>query len=113
MAKVVALGLRALQFLLILLITALVGNAIAEAVGGNPAVVNYAIFVAVFCWLTCIFGTFTAFTDSSAMPMVLLATDGLSALFTVIAGIALAAELGVHSCGNKVNPSSSTLLLCS
>lgn len=95
-------GLRALQFLWILLITALIGNVIASAFAGNPSVINYSIFVAVFCWIVLIYGLLAAFMESLFIPVVLLAMDGLALLFTLCAGIALAAELGVHSCSNKV-----------
>jgi len=92
--------LRALEFLWILLITALIGNVIDDASNGNPASINYAIFVAVFCWIVLIYGLAASFMDSLAIPMVLLAMDGLATIFTFIAAVVLAAELGVHSCSN-------------
>ncbi|KAL3427114.1 hypothetical protein PVAG01_00623 [Phlyctema vagabunda] len=100
MVAFVQLALRAFQFLMVLLITALVGNVIAEAFAGNASAINYAIFVAVFCWITVLYGVAASIVESLAMPIVLAALDGLSALFTFIAGVVLAAKLGVHSCGN-------------
>jgi len=94
-------GLRSIQFILTLLITALIGNVIADAFAGNPSSINYAIFVAVFSWLVLIFGIAAAFIESLAIPMVLLVLDGLAMLLTFIAGVVLAAKLGVHSCGHK------------
>jgi hypothetical protein len=100
---IIDIGLRAWQFLFTLLVTALVGNVIASANGGNPALVNYSIFVAVWCWIVVIYGALAAFMTSLAIPVAMMALDGLALIFTLCAGIALAAELGVHSCGNYVS----------
>jgi len=80
---------------------ALIGNVIAEAFSGNPSSVNYAIFVSVFSMLVVLFGIAGAFVESLAIPVVLMAADALAALFSLIAGIVLAAKLHVHSCGNE------------
>jgi len=101
MVAMVQTVLRALQFLWTLLITALIGNVIAEAFAGNAATINYSIFVAVFSWLVLFYGLAASFMESLAIPIVLLVLDGLAALFTLAAGIALAAGLDVHSCSNK------------
>jgi hypothetical protein len=95
--------LRGSQFLWTLLITALIGNVIAEAFAGNPSSINYAIFVAVFSWLVLLYGFAAAFVESLAIPIVLGAMDLLATLFTFIAGVVLAAKLHVHSCGNFVS----------
>lgn len=94
--------LRGIQLFLTVLITALVGNVIAEAFAGNASAINYAIFVAAFSWIVLIFGGVAAFVTSLAIPVVLIAMDALATLFTFIAGVVLAARLGVHSCGNQV-----------
>jgi len=96
-------ALRGLQFFLVLVITALVGNVIAEAFAGNPSSVNFAIFVAVFSWLAVLYGLVTAVLDKFAIPVASLALDGIATLLNFIAGVVLAAKLGVHSCGNKVS----------
>lgn len=93
---------RSLQFLWTLLTTALIGNVIASAFSGNPSSINYAIFVSVFCWIVLIYGFLAAFMESLAIPMALWVLDGLATLFTFIAGVVLAARLGVHSCNNTV-----------
>lgn len=95
--------LRALQFLWTLLITALIGNVIQDAFNGNPASINYAMFVAVFSWLVLIYGVVAAVMEGVNIPVLLMAGDALAALFTFIAGITLAAELNVHSCSNAVS----------
>lgn len=95
--------LRGVQLFLTVLITALVGNVIAEAFAGNAAAINYAIFVAAFSWVVLLFGGVAAFVTSLAIPVVLIVLDGLATLLTFIAGVVLAARLGVHSCGNVVS----------
>ena len=42
------------------------------------------------------------FVEALATPMIMGVLDVLATLFTFIAGVVLAAKLGVHSCGNKV-----------
>jgi len=80
---------------------ALVGNMIAEAVGGNPSIVNYTMFVAVFGMLSLFYLIGAAIIEALAIPIASLALDALNTIFFLIGGIALAADLGVHSCGNK------------
>lgn len=94
--------LRLWTFLFTLLTTALIGNAIASAFAGNPSSVNYSIFVCVFSWLALLYGLTTSMImESLAIPVVLMVMDGVAALLTMIAGVVLAAKLGVHSCGNE------------
>lgn len=112
MPSIPQIALRAWTFLWTLLTLALIGNVIATAFSGNPSVVNYAIFVSTFCMLVVLFGIAGVFVESLAIPIALAVADGLAALFSVIAGIALAAELHVHSCGNKVRLSTEWLLYC-
>ncbi|TVY34400.1 Non-classical export protein [Lachnellula subtilissima] len=101
MAGIPQMALRAWTFLWTLLALSLIGNVIASAFSGNPSVVNYAMFVSVFCMLVVLFGIAGVFVESLAIPIALAVADVLAALFSVIAGIALAAELHVHSCGNQ------------
>jgi len=101
MAELAQIALRSIQFLWTLLITALVGNVIADAFAGNPSAINYAIFVAVFSWIVVFYGFAASFVEALAIPIVLLVLDGLATLLTFIAGVVLAAKLHVHSCGNK------------
>ncbi|KAG9248175.1 putative Non-classical export protein 2 [Calycina marina] len=94
-------ALRAIQLLLVVITTALVGNAIQEAFAGNPSSVNFAIFAAVFALITVLYGLVAAFMDAVAVPILLMALDAISLVATFIAGVVLAAKLGVHSCGNQ------------
>lgn len=106
MASWAQVGIRGFTFLWVLLTMALIGNVIADAFAGNPSSINYAIFVSTFDMLVLLIGFAAAFMDLSAFGLIMLALDGLAALFTVIAGIVLAAKLHVHSCGNQVSRAS-------
>ena len=91
------------QILWTVLILALTGNMIHEAKAGNPSIVNYVIFVAVFAIVSLVYLTLASAKPSFAVsPLLLVLVDGLCTLFFLIGGIALAAKLGVHSCGNQV-----------
>jgi hypothetical protein len=95
-------GLYALAFLWTLLITALLGNVIADAYGGTPSQINYCMFVAVLSWIVLLIGFTGSFIESIPL-IVLLAADLLAIFFTFVAAVLLSAKLGVHSCGNTVS----------
>ena len=100
--SIVGLGLRGLQFLWILLCMALVGNMLA--IQGGPSVINYDMFVAVFCMLALFYLTLVSVKESFVIhPIFPLVLDALCTLFTLIAGIATAAYLRVRSCSNRVS----------
>ena len=83
---------------------ALVGNMIADAFNGNPAIVNYTMFVAVFGMLSLIYLSAVAFNDSfSGHPIIPIVLDVLNTLFFFCGAVALAAKLGAHSCSNHVS----------
>ena len=76
---------------------------IKEAHNHNPSVVNYVMFVAVFGMLSLIYLILATVNEAFAInPLFVLVADALNTLFFLIGGIALAAKLGVHSCGNDV-----------
>lgn len=82
---------------------ALVGNMIADAIAGNPSIINYAIFVSVFSMLSLIYLIAVSFNDGFAgHPAIPLALDALNMLFFFCGAVAFAAELRVHSCSNGV-----------
>ncbi len=95
-------GLYALAFLWTFLITALLGNVIADAHGGTPSQINYCMFVAVLSWIVLLLGLTGSFIESIP-AIVLLVADLLAVLFTFVAAVLLSAKLGVHSCGNAVS----------
>ncbi|KAL4884197.1 membrane-associating domain-containing protein [Aspergillus karnatakaensis] len=100
--RIIQLALRGLQFLWTLLIMSLIGNMIAEAYAGNPATVNYTMFVAAFSMLS-LFYLIPASVkpDWAIHPILLITLDTLNMIFFLTAGIALAAKLECHSCGNQ------------
>jgi Membrane-associating domain len=75
---------------------------IATAFAGNPSIVNYDMFVAVFGMLTLLYLIPATIKEEFAFHKIVILLDLLNTLFFLIGGIATAAELGVHSCGNAV-----------
>lgn len=103
MSRIINIALRGIALLWVFLITALIGNVIASNVnarGSAEAAVNFAMFVAALSWLAVLYGLIASFVTSLAIPIVLLALDGLVVLFTFIAAIVLAAKLGAPNCGS-------------
>jgi hypothetical protein len=83
---------------------ALVGNMIATAIAGNPAIVNYDMFVAVFGMLSLFYLLPSTFLERFDIPLANIVLDALNALFWFCGAVATAAILKVHSCSNKVRP---------
>jgi len=101
-AKIINLAMRGLQFFWALLVMALVGNMIHDAFSGNPAVVNYVMFCAVFAMLCLLYLIpATLKEDFQIHPMLMIGLDVLLALFWFCGAVAMSAKLGVHSCGNS------------
>ena len=62
------------------------------------------MFVAVFGMLSLVYLIAGTINEAfSISPFFMVIADALNALFFLVGGIALAAELGVHSCGNHVS----------
>ncbi|KAB8236094.1 hypothetical protein ETB97_009727 [Aspergillus alliaceus] len=97
----IQLGLRVWEFLWTLLIMALVGNMIADSFSGNPATVNYTMFVSAFSMFSLFYLVPASFNiDWAIHPIFMIILDILNAIFFLTAGIALAAKLECHSCSN-------------
>ena len=76
---------------------------IADAYSGNPAIINYIMFLAVFAMLSLIYLIAATVRDGLAgHPLIMVAADALNTLFFFCAAVALSAYLNVHSCGNPV-----------
>jgi len=102
MANMLQLGLRGAEFIFTLIIMALVGNMIASAFSGNPSVINYDMFVAVFGMLTLFYLIAICFREELTFHKFVPASlDLLNVLFYFCAAVAMAAELGAHSCSNS------------
>ena len=82
---------------------ALVGNMIHDSAGGDPAIVNYTMFVAVFSMLSLIYLFAAELFDIVLIPMLPMLVDALNVLFFFVGAVALAAYLGAHSCNNSVS----------
>ncbi|KAL2071435.1 hypothetical protein VTL71DRAFT_12670 [Oculimacula yallundae] len=101
MANIAQLALRSAQFIFTLLTLSLIGNVIDEAFAGNSSRINYAMFVSIIDMAIVLYGFAACFKEGLAFGIVLPIVDIIATLFTVIAGIVLAAGLHVHSCGNR------------
>ncbi|PNS19127.1 hypothetical protein CAC42_1863 [Sphaceloma murrayae] len=106
MVALVNTAIRGVQFLWALLVLALVGNMIASAFAGNPAIINYDMFVAVFSMLSLLYLIPAAIKESFASPLIMLVLDVLNALFYFCGAVATAAYLGARSCNNNAYTSS-------
>ena len=103
-SRVCNLELICWQFFWTLLIMALVGNMIHDAFGGNPSIVNYAMFVAVLSMLSLFYLVPATIKEEFAFnPLIMVVLDFLNTLFFLCGAIAMAAYLGVHSCNNPVS----------
>ncbi|CAN8106015.1 unnamed protein product [Discula destructiva] len=101
--ELVQIGLRSLQLLWILILTALLGNLIATAHNNalvSNAAVNFSLFVTVLAWLAALYGLALAFVASLAVPIVVLAADAVVVLFSFIDAIVLAALIRARNCGD-------------
>jgi len=56
------------------------------------------MFVIVLTWLAALFGLVASIVEQLAIPIVMLALDGLAAIFTFIDAIVLAAKLRAVNC---------------
>ncbi|KAI0108219.1 marvel domain-containing protein [Daldinia grandis] len=92
--------LRIVQFFLVLLTTALVGNVIASNVTGSESAINFVMFVCALSWLAIIYGLVSHFVAAIAIPVVALALDSAATLFTFIAAIVFSAKLQAVNCSN-------------
>ncbi|KAJ3551526.1 hypothetical protein NPX13_g11342 [Xylaria arbuscula] len=103
MRTIVNSVLRLAQFFLILIATALLGNVRANsqhAAGTATAAINFSLFVCALAWLAVLYGLVANFVSAVAIPVVALALDGLSTLFTFIGAVVLSAKLTTVNCGN-------------
>jgi Membrane-associating domain len=80
-----------------------VGDIISEAYAGNPSIINYDMFVAIFSMLSLIFLITSATTGIMSDTPIPLALDVLNTLFFFCGAVAMSAELGAHSCSNDVS----------
>ncbi|KAI0813339.1 marvel domain-containing protein [Xylaria sp. FL0933] len=95
--------LRLVQFLLVFIATALVGNVRANsqhAAASATAAINFALFVCALAWIAVIYNLLANFISAVAIPIVSLALDGLATLFTFIGAVVLSAKLTTANCAH-------------
>ncbi|KAI2623802.1 marvel domain-containing protein [Xylaria nigripes] len=95
--------LRIVQFLLLLITTALIGNVRAttiDAAGSATAAINFAIFACALSWIAVVYSLVTSVVSIREIPIVSLALDAFAMLFTFIAAIVLSAKLTTVNCAN-------------
>ena len=73
---------------------------ISLAIAGNPPTINFAIFVAVFSFLSLLVLLPSAIMGLMAGTPIPLVLDVLNTFFFFCGAVALSAQLGVHSCGD-------------
>jgi hypothetical protein len=86
-----------------LLVTALIGNVIANNVNGASSAtkaLNYTMFVAAWSWVAGLYGLAASVFSALAISFVLLPLDILAALFTFIDAILLSAKIGTPDCSD-------------
>nr|POF01333.1 hypothetical protein CFP56_21281 [Quercus suber] len=77
---------------------------IADSNGHNASIVNYSLFVSIWGMLTLLYLIPASIKDSFQIhAMIPLVLDVLNVIFWFCGAVALAAELGAHSCGNSVS----------
>ncbi|KAK8207619.1 hypothetical protein M8818_004273 [Zalaria obscura] len=109
-SQMVNLGMRAFQFIWALLIMSLVGNMIATAYSGNPSIVNYDMFVAVFSMLSLFYLIPATLKESfQGHPLLMVVLDALNTIFYFCGAVAMAAYLRVHSCSNSSYTTSNSI----
>jgi len=90
---------------------ALVGNMIHDSLRGDPSIVIYDMFAAVFSMLSLFYLVPVTIKEEFAFhPLIMIVLDFLNTLFFLCGAIAMAGYLGVHSCDNQVSltPSKTT-----
>jgi hypothetical protein len=90
------------QLICAILVIAFMGSNIDRANHGTHSIVNYSLFVGIWWLLTLLYFVPTSFIEKFSIPIVDVAMDALSVLFSFCAAVALAAYLGAHSCSNAV-----------
>ncbi|PWW75729.1 hypothetical protein C7212DRAFT_320843 [Tuber magnatum] len=101
--KISAILLRLIELTFITIILGLSGALIEQQFrGGTPTRVNFSIYTAVFAALTLLLYLIPATLFSKIdNPIASTVLDGLNCVFLLSAGIAMAAQLGGRSCGNR------------
>jgi Membrane-associating domain len=96
--------IRTIEFVFAVITLALAAALVAnQPSGGSPSEVNYSVFVGVFSLLTWFYTVIVSSfaPDGLGAPLIIIILDSLNLLFYFCGGIAMAAAMRVHSCGNS------------
>jgi hypothetical protein len=111
MAEFISIALRGAVLFWTLLITALIGNVIAQNINSSTRAItslNFTMFVAALSWVAGLYGLAAAIFSAFFIPIAMIALDVLAVIFTFIAAVLLSARLGAPNCGNISNESHSS-----
>ncbi|KAM5446895.1 hypothetical protein MaudCBS49596_006295 [Microsporum audouinii] len=101
-AKWGSVALRLIQLAFAVIVMALIGNMIDDALNGSASVVNYNMFVPAFIMLSLIYLIPASISDTVMFhPILMFIIDALCCLFAFCGAIALPAKQHVHSCSNR------------
>ncbi|KAA8913468.1 marvel domain-containing protein [Sphaerosporella brunnea] len=101
MIRIIESVLRALQLIFITIAMGLCGALLEQQVyGGTPTRLNYSMFVCALGAVSILYLLPSIFIDAIRHPVIVLALDGLNAIFFLCAGIAMAAELEGRDCSD-------------
>ncbi|PHH77515.1 hypothetical protein CDD83_4116 [Cordyceps sp. RAO-2017] len=99
----VNLVVRLICLMWTLIITALIGNVVDQNINGASsamAALDWVLFVCAWSWLACFYSIAATYVDALANPFITIPIDFFAWLFTIIAGVVLAAKLTGVNCGN-------------
>ncbi|KAF3894539.1 Non-classical export protein Nce102 [Trichophyton interdigitale] len=109
-AKWGSAALRLIQLALAVIVMALIGNMIDDAIHGSSSVVNYNLFVLAFILLSLLYLIPASLSDKIMLhPILMFFIDALCCIFAFCGAIALPARQHVHSCSNKEYTSTNTV----
>ncbi|EFR02797.1 hypothetical protein MGYG_05797 [Nannizzia gypsea CBS 118893] len=101
-AKWGSAALRFIQLALAVIVMALIGNMIDDAIRGSSSVVNYNLFVSAFILLSLLYLIPASLSDTVMFhPVLTFIIDALCCVFAFCGAIALPARQHVHSCSNR------------
>lgn len=102
MPRIIALGLRALEFAFTVILLGLIGS-LENSSGGNPESVHFSMFTAAFSALFLLYLIPATWTESfTGHPILPIIVDALNVIFTFCAAVTLAARTKAKSCSNHV-----------
>lgn len=103
MRTVINSVLRLLQFFLVFVATALLGNVRANSQHAYPTAtvaINFVLFVCALSWIAVLYNLIANFVSAIVIPVLALALDAFAILFTFIGAVVLSAKLTTVNCAS-------------